>query len=150
MRTFAIFALLIAPFASVHGANPSTDHAHKHADGPSTICGVTAPNALNFQLAVRDSGSYSLLNQNDDYFAIMSKDETTIWAFTMPESTKPTSAICTRLVRSQNGSISGEFDMRCDGDRIDCDGVYREWLDYHQRVTLNRVKATPKELGSTN
>jgi hypothetical protein len=137
-------ALLLATNDAIEVAQPNADDVHSQVSGPSTICGVTASDARSFQLAVRDSAHYSLLSENEDYYVVISDDKMTIWAFSMPNSAEPPSAICTRLERTADGIINGNFGMRCDGEKADCDEVYGEWFDYHRRVTLSRVKAGPK------
>jgi len=137
MKTLSIIAIL---FSSA----PTAGEVHKDAVGPSTVCGVTADNAQAFQIAVRDSGPYSLLNQNENYFTVISDDALTIWGFTMPNSSEPSAAICSRLIKHDDGSISGQFSIRCDGTREACENVYREWLEYHKKNTVSRVTKIPK------
>ncbi|WP_109355360.1 hypothetical protein [Sphingorhabdus sp. EL138] len=136
LYSIGIFAALLT--------SQTADDFHSDAKGPSTVCDITAAGARDFPIAVRDSGSYSLLNQNDDYYAVISDDELTVWAFTMPKSSLPMAAVCTRRIKSDDGSISGQFAMRCDGDKEECDKVFVEWREYHDTVTVKRVRKNPK------
>ena len=126
--------LCLAPLLSIEAAHGQVvpEGIHSDASAPSTMCGVTAADAREFEVKVRADQSLQRRNTSNERFVwYASSDESVHWVFATPTNFVYPVATCRQITRDAQGSLYLSRDMRCDGSREQCDRAYLEfqWLD---------------------
>ena len=106
---------------------------HTPANGPETICGVTASSAADFETKVRASPSAEYNNETDRYVTFVGPMPRTLWAFAKRSNFAYPVATCMR-VYVEDGQTYTEREMRCDDSREDCDRAFIEFQELDNRV----------------
>jgi hypothetical protein len=116
---------------------------HSLANGPETICGITASSAEEFELKVRASPTASYNNETDRYVTYEGPMARTLWAFAKPSNFAYRLATCVRVF-DKDGSVMMERQMRCDSTRELCD---RAFLEFDELDESNRRRIAGEERG---
>jgi len=116
---------------------------HSLANGPETICGVTAASALDFERQVKASPQAKYNNETDRYLTYEGPVPLTLWAFAQPSNFAYPIATCVR-VYEQNGQVFMDRKMRCDATREQCD---RAFLEFQELDAKNRERIQGRERG---
>jgi len=100
---------------------------HSDAQGPSTICGITAKDAEDFEAKVRANPKYRQREADERFLLFSSSDSKTQWVFATRKNWHYPLATCRQLTKGPDGSLYLDRDMRCDGSRSDCDRAFLEF-----------------------
>jgi hypothetical protein len=120
--------ILMAPLLMAQASPPSVPEGiHSMADGPETICGITAVSADDFERRVRASPSARLYMETDQFSVYEGPEEMSQWVFAKPAYFAYPLATCRRLYEKDGGIYMHRL-MRCDDTRDDCD---RAFLEFH-------------------
>jgi hypothetical protein len=101
---------------------------HSLADGPETICGITAASAEDFERQVRASPSAQLYMETEEFVVFEGPQEMSQWVFAKPTYFAFPLATC-RRIDVENGSTYMHRAMRCDDTRDDCDRAFLQFQD---------------------
>ncbi len=113
---------------------------HSLADGPETICGITASSAQAFESQVKASQRASYNNETDRYVTYEGPTPMTLWAFAKPSNFAYPLATCIRIYE-EKGAVHAERKMRCDASRDQCD---RAFLEFNELDGQNRQRVQEK------
>ena len=106
---------------------------HSDANGPETICGITAASAQDFERQVKASRKAKYNNETDRYVTYDGPMPMTLWAFAKPTNFAYPVATCMR-VYVEGGQTYTERKMRCDASRDECDRAFVEFQQLDNQV----------------
>jgi hypothetical protein len=138
MRRITPFIALVL-MAQTEPSTRVPEGIHTLANGPETICGITASSARDFESQVRRSPAAKYNNETDQYLTYEGPMPLTLWAFAKQANFAYPVATCARIFE-KGGAVLMERKMRCDASREQCDRAYREFeqLDNSNRESIQR------------
>jgi hypothetical protein len=132
--------VMVAPHSAIGQIVP--EGIHSSAEGPTTICGVTASTAIEFETKISADPRYKELKDESGRFRVFTRQDKDLrqWAFSTKLNDVYPIATCRHLYRDADGSVYIQREMHCDDTRENCDRVFLMFNAMDQRVkqSLNR------------
>jgi hypothetical protein len=133
MKPLFAFALILFAVAPVQSQLVS-EEIHSIADGPETICGITADAAEEFAAKVKADRRFEFEFATDRFITYATADSLTQWAFSKPGNSAHPMATCRLTYQGPDGAWYIKRQMRCDDSRENCDKAFLEFNELDERV----------------
>jgi len=125
MRGIALFTLLVMQSPAFAQAVPKG--VHTDATGPSSVCGVTAQDALAIRAKLRaDPNIVENPSGSARFETYFSSAESRQWTVTTTKDAAYPAVTCVHLYNSGGGTNMSR-EMRCDANREACDALFQEF-----------------------
>jgi len=107
---------------------------HQFAQGPSTVCGVTASAAQEFESKIKGDTHFRHVLTTERFVAYATADSFTQWTFSLPGNTAHPLATCRHTYQGSDGAWYMQRQLRCDDTRDRCDRAFLEFRELDDRV----------------
>jgi hypothetical protein len=132
MRRFVAFLAAIL-MAQTEPQPLVPEGVHTLAEGPATMCGITAESATEFLQKVKLDPRFTLTGTTDRFLLYATQDSLMQFVFSLPGNTAHPLATC-RHAYQENGAWFISREMRCDDTRERCDRAFLEFADLDDQV----------------
>ncbi len=136
-----VSALALVLASSEVSAQSVPESVHSLANGPETICEITAGSAIEFRQKVEqatDAGQYDRADGGPRFDLFNPKStsgELKQWVFAKSTEAAYPMGTCRRIYTGPDGGTYQERRMRCDASRAACDSMFIEFQSLDDRVT---------------
>lgn len=130
-------SVLLAAGILVHSptfAQTAPEGAHKNANGPSDICGISGDDALAIRESLRaDPDIVEEPSSSERFETYFSSVESKQWTVTTKADVAYPAVTCVHLFTSENGTDMRR-QMRCDASRAACDALFIEFTAHDEKI----------------
>ena len=135
LSTILLAAIILFGSPSRASAQLVPEGIHQEARGPAELCGLTAPDALQFMELLRTSPEVQSIPIESDRFELFAADDhMKQWVITRPSEPAHPAVTCRHAFEGPDGSWYQTRSMRCDASREACDRLFIEFQELDERL----------------
>ena len=126
--------LLCAPILMAQTPPPLVPEGiHRDADGPSELCGFSAPDVPSLERSIATDPTFIEENSTTEYRVFNRESDFVQFVFPRPGRHKFPMATCRKVTSASGGSFITR-DLYCGGSRTECDRIFLQFKELDESV----------------